>query len=419
MKKSIETIEEVIALIEAEKEKVSQIDAENLSLSVLESGNTLYEQNERLRAITVALTAVANEETKNALNSEISSLQYSIKNLNRIDELKRIRTEHLAILKSHSEKLVSSFDVYKEKKSAFERRIGIASSTVMELLKSEKSLSNLSLPEGPKQQSSNTIPVEVPFMSGVSKKSTEEKSSLEELFSDPTTPPFRPDALPEEEIQTVADDTSDARVNAVPREADETDFVEEVVLPQNEEKKEQVNGHFVYSKPELNPILALAKVLRKFENLTGQLDSDKYIKRSFLSFREVLIEEPEKEAISRMFNEEKCHGLTDEQTKVIILSMPKEIITALGRKDILEMRKTAVESVYTKGFLNSEIRPKFTYKLISKLGNLILSDVSESELKIKVFFNENSDKIIKSKYGKENPDYRAFAVLKEEDLTNY
>ena len=407
MKKAIETIEEVMALIEAEKEQVRKIDAENLSLSVLESGKTLYEQNERLRAITVALNAVAGEETKKALNSEINSLQYSIKNLNRIDELSRARVEHISILKGYSEKLVNSFELYKEKKLAFERRIGAISGVAMELMKSEEEgLSDSSLPEK-REQSAAIIPSEAPIMSGVSKKTstTAEENSLEEIFKPKKNTLFKPDTIPAVEYAVSSETNNDA------------DFE-----PTEEEEKasETVEACSASAAPvKLNPIFAISKILRRFENLTSQLDSEKYNKRLYNTFKEVLIEEPEKEAICKMFDTGKCAGLTDEQTKVIILSMPKEIITALGRKDILEMRKTAAEAVYSKGFLNTECRPFFTYKLIGQLSSLILSDTENKELKIKVLFNENSDKIIKTKYGKESPDYRAFAVLKEEDLLNY
>jgi len=386
MKKAIETIEEVIALIEAEKERISELDASNLALSTKERGNTLPKQNERLLAIDAALSAVSSEETKKALNCEISNLCRSIKNLELIDKQNKVREDHLKKLKCYSEKLFNAVQVYKKKQTIFERSIGAVSGQVMELLKSDDS--NL----------------------------TEEETKQSDELSNTETTFFEPATLEEKEEKV--DETPSSAAN------DETvtdDSYCEFATVDETEKKAPVEAEatFTYSKVKLNPILALAKILRRFENLTSQLDSEKYNKRLYATFKEVAIEESEKEAICEMFDSCTCPGLTDEQSKVIILSIPKEIITALGRKDIIEMRKTAVSEVYTKGFLNTEVRSKFTYKLMKQLGSIILSDVENKELKIKVLFNENSDKIIKNKYGKETPDYRAFAVIREQDLLNY
>ena len=372
MEKLIKTIK-AIGTAEAKivdlKTKIKEIDTETASLEAVEGKNILERQSTKLSALETAFDVIETDEAKKALEVEISGVKTSILNLKRIAELAEQRVKYLQQLKKQDDTLVAAISEYKSEKASFEKEFNKVSKDTLKLLAGE------------------TIPEE----------EVQGEAEVEEVVEQVATE----EILPPEEVkaEVILSKEND-------KTSPETTSEEE---PQEEEKAEESKN----SEKAPHPIIALAKVLRKYEELSGQEGAEKYSSRYSGFYREIEVTTEENNGISAILNGDEIPGLTAEQVEVLKLSLPKEILAKLKRNDIISARKASTE-VYSADFLN-KFRPAFTYRVIAELGRILLSENSTEE-DVAVFFKNNSDRIIKTRFGGQKPEYRAFAVRSAADL---
>ena len=361
--KTINSIEELNSKLEEQQEKIKDIDTESASLVAIEGDNKLDIQQQRLADLEKAVDALSTEAAKNAVDMEIDAIKASIKNINRLAELADQRVKTLQRLQKLSNDLTAVIGIYKGYRTDFEKKFNKISKDTAKLLSNEE------------------IPQE----------NEENQKEKKELFF--TSPPE--EEIEEEEKLTLEIPESESA-------SEESDSDCKIEDSDSEEE------------PQKDSLRALASVLKNFETLTSQNGAKEYHCMGML--KEVAVSDSEKEAIESLMTTEVIDGLTPEMTKILQGSIPASLLKRIGRKDLI-LERGKENEIYTSDAFKKD-RKAFTYTLISGLVRILQNqdeDPAEKQLKLETFFRQNSDSV-EGKLVK-RPVFRAFIILKAEDLT--
>lgn len=391
---TINSIEELNAKIETRQAEIKAIDTETASLEAVEGDNKLEVQQQRLTDLERAVVALSTESARKAVDMEIGAIKESIKNINRLAELADQRIKTLQRLQKLSNDLTAVIGIYKGYRMNFEKKFNKVSKDTIKLLSNED-VPDIEFDEDEEDEVESTITFsDPPEVKPAQELSFGEEASEEEVSDDVSEI---------EEVEETNELSETASEEEVPDLAD-------VVTSTTEETEETIKEVF-----SAHPIMALARVLRRYEELTSQENAERYSSKYASIFKEMDVADEDEAAIYKILEKEEVDGLTDDQVEILRLSIPKELLIKFGKKDIIAERKRS--EVYEVDYLN-KFRPLFTYKVIAELGRIVLSDEPEGEksLKISLFFKNNSDHMIKGRFGGAKAEYRAFAVLHESDL---
>lgn len=203
---------------------------------------------------------------------------------------------------------------------------------------------------------------------------------------------------------------------------------EEEKLPQPEPVVKETEE---FVEETMHPLNVLCGVMEKFHKVycyetktKGECYSDSKMQRFW---SEINISRDQVKQIMKICYEEKIPGMTEEQVLKLKLSLPTELLSTLGRKDIIKVRSRKTP-VYNQENIRNMWREKFTYGLICQLRDLVMTKIEISkaddakyedvllyEDSITQFMEQNTDHVEKDSgfFKCDKAVYEAFCVVEE------
>lgn len=347
------------------RKKLSSLEAEEASIKAMTSSVEEEEIKEQL-------TSVRTELAKWVEIEKITSTDTSAKNVK--SEIKK-RKERLKDLETQDKSFIRLSEITKEREKLFEQYKSLAKSFT-EACKAEREAYEANKEEN--ELLVSTI-----------------KSELEKLTSTASN-------------YTVVLKDTEAENEVVVEDLEETEELEEVENSEDVEVVEAEEENF------FAPLDILYNFMKKFEELyiAASKDSD-FDESGYLSGYEFLFDRisiSNKDAtlfVEAVESEEPFMGLTENQKKSLLWSLPKTFLKKVGLFDIINDRGTKNKD-YVEGALN-KFRPKFTFGFVVNLMT-VLKSADDND--IVEFFYSNTDTYEKtSRFGFPKPVEKALVKV--------